>query len=95
MFKKNKEKSALDVAIEERIEELDISDNSDQDEAKIENLKDLVEVKEKLEGPKRSIDPNTILTIAGSLAGALLILGYEKANAVTTKAFGLVQKMFK
>lgn len=95
MFKRNKEKSALDEAIEARIEDLDVNDNLDQDEAKIENLKELVEVKEKLEGPKRSIDPNSILTIVGSMAGTLLILNYEKANALTTKAFGLVQRMFK
>lgn len=93
--KKNKEKTALDKAIEDRIDELDVNDNADQDEAKIENLKELVEVKEKLEGPKRSIDPNTILTIGGSLLGSLLIIGHERLNVVTTKAFGIVQRMFK
>lgn len=41
-------------------------------------------------GKKPSVD--TILLVAGNLAGILLILNYERAAIVTTKALGFVMK---
>lgn len=95
MFFKKKEKTELDEAIELRIAQLDEDDSVDDDRKKIDRLKELVEVKEKLEGPKKTIDPNTIGTILGSLVGSILIINHERVNVITTKAFGLVQRMFK
>jgi hypothetical protein len=38
----------------------------------------------------RGISPDTIAAIAGNLLGIVLILGYEKANVITSKALGFV-----
>lgn len=40
----------------------------------------------------RRITPDTMAVIAGNLLGILLILGYEKAEVITTKALGFVIK---
>lgn len=40
----------------------------------------------------RHVSPDTIATIAGNLLGIALILGYEKANVITSKALGFVIK---
>ena len=42
--------------------------------------------------PAPRISPDTILTIAGNLAGIILILSFEKAHVVTSKALGFVIK---
>jgi hypothetical protein len=38
------------------------------------------------------ISPDVIATVAGNLLGIVLILGYEKANIITSKALGFVLK---
>lgn len=39
------------------------------------------------------ISPDTIAMIAANLGGILLILSYERANVVTSKAMGFVSKL--
>lgn len=95
MWFQKKEKTELDEAIEHRIVQLNEDDSVEEDAKKIEKLKELVEIKEKLEGPKVTINPNTIATVAGSLIGSILIINHERVNVITSKAFGLVQRMFK
>lgn len=41
---------------------------------------------------KRQISMDTLLTVGANLAGIALILGFEKANVVTSKALGFVLK---
>ena len=38
----------------------------------------------------RRVSPDTIAVIAGNLLGIALILGYEKAGSITSKALGFV-----
>lgn len=38
----------------------------------------------------RKVSPDTIAIIAGNLLGIALILGYEKANVITTKALSFI-----
>lgn len=46
----------------------------------------------KPERPKQ-ISNDTLVLVAGNLAGILLIVGYERANIVTSKALGFVGKL--
>ena len=56
----------------------------------IANLEKLYKAKENEKN--RKISPDTMALIAGNLLGIALILGYEKANVITTKALGFVMK---
>lgn len=89
MFNK-KEKNALDEAIELRIDQLGLVDEDDSE--KVNDLRKLVEVKEKLEGPRFKIDPNTIITALTSIGGIVLMLHYEKLDVITSKVLGFIQK---
>lgn len=40
--------------------------------------------------PNRCVSPDTIAIIAGNLLGIVLIMGFERANIITTKALGFV-----
>ena len=55
-----------------------------------ENLERLY--KAKSNEKERRVSPDTIAIIAGNLLGIALILGYEKANIITTKAFSHIMK---
>ncbi len=46
--------------------------------------------KAKAQEKSRQVSPDTIAVIAGNLLGIGLILGYEQANVITTKALGFV-----
>jgi hypothetical protein len=39
---------------------------------------------------KKTVSPDTLAIVIGNLAGIILILGYEKANVITSKALGFV-----
>lgn len=58
-------------------------------EIAVNNLSELVKSKTELTKSKR-IDVNTLLVVGGNLLGILFILGYEKADIVTSKALGFV-----
>lgn len=42
---------------------------------------------------ERGISPDTLATVIANLAGIVLILGYERAHVVTSKALGFVSKL--
>lgn len=50
----------------------------------------------KLRAPKpelqKPVSLDTVLTVAGNLAGIVIVLGYERAHVLTSKAFGLIIK---
>lgn len=43
-------------------------------------------------GDRRSIDPNTVLSILGTFGSLLLIMNYEKDNILNAKALSFVKK---
>lgn len=88
--RKPKEKDNLDVAIDLLISRMDIA-NPDETARLVDQVTKLVKCKETLD-PKR-ISPDTILLVAGNLVGILLILNYEKAGVITTRALNFVMKL--
>lgn len=44
------------------------------------------------EKPKWPISPETMLIVGGNLLGVLMILKYEHANILTSKALGMLNK---
>lgn len=43
-------------------------------------------------GKKPRLSPDTVALIAANLLGILLILGYEKADVITSKALGFIMR---
>lgn len=90
MFAKRKdETSPLDEVIQDAIKWLD--PNSDDYMKSIEALERLYKLK-KQESESR-VSPDTKAMIAANLAGIILILIYERANVMTSKALNFVMKM--
>lgn len=90
-FTKHDKRTKLEREIDSVIETLsDMDKDSDEYAAIVDNLEKLIKAKscEK----DKSISYDTIAIIAGNLLGIALILGYEKANVITTKALGFVIK---
>lgn len=56
-----------------------------------EQIAKLYKAKEQ-ETPKR-VSPDTLILVAGNLLGIVLILNYEKANVLTSRAIGFVMKL--
>ena len=92
MFQKPKPKaSPLDEQIQLLLLEMGQSDvYSDEYSTMITRLSLLYKLKE-IEKPER-VSKDTLALIAGNLSGIILILGFEKANIVTSKALGFVMK---
>lgn len=88
-------KSIEITKIEEEINRLflelsKIGPASDEYKCIINHIDTLNKLKVNSQKPTVSID--TVAIIAGNLLGIALILGYEKANVVTSKALGFVMK---
>ncbi len=64
------------------------SPDSKEYKAMSENLERLY--KAKSYEKDRSVSPDTIAVVAGNLLGIALVLGYEKANVITSKAMGFI-----
>jgi len=92
MFTKPKpEKTRLEQAIDNLLERL-VENDDPEDTAKIvDQLSKLYKMKE-FDTP-RHVSPDTLLLVIGSLAGIVLIIGYERANVVTSKALAFVLKL--
>lgn len=95
MFKNKttEEHPALDAAIDAALLALQAHDPGSPEYAKItEQLERLYKLKVSAPEPSKPLDVNVVLTVAGNLAGIGLILGYERAHIITTKALGFVLK---
>lgn len=89
--KQSPEPTMLDVAISNIFSRMEETEPTTKEYAAlVDELSKLLKLKEN-ELPKR-IDPNIALQVAGSLAGVLLILNYERVNVITTKAAAFVMK---
>lgn len=71
-----------------------LDDGSDEQTAAAQALKTLMEARTADLASRHApiIDPNVLVSAAASLTGIIAILGFEKANVVTSKALSFVPK---
>jgi hypothetical protein len=83
--------TALDTAIDEALAQLaGIKVDTDEYTKTMDQVTKLYKLKEQTT-PKR-VSPDAMVLVAGNLLGIVLILGYERAHVVTSKALGFVLK---
>lgn len=82
----------LEMAIDDLLDQM-VEESYDPDKyAKmVDQLVKLYKLKEH-EAPKQ-ISPDTLVLVAGNLIGIVLILGYERAGVITSKAIGFVTRL--
>ena len=95
IFKKNKDPYGLDEPIRDSISIINagICDDPEDDALRIQNAKDLVQIKIDLEGPKRTLDPNTIWGGVFSLLGIGTIVVYENRHVFSSAAKQFINKI--
>jgi len=82
-----KQKSKLEEEIQRLHGEIAVLDpDTKQYTDCLANLSKLYELKKK----DHTISPETLAVIGANLAGIILILGFEQANVITSKAIGFV-----
>lgn len=87
-----RKKSKVDKLIEESLTYLEIlSPDSEEYSNVLKTIERLNELKNDNKS-RRRVSPDTIALIIGNLVGIGLILGYEKAGVITSKALGFVLK---
>lgn len=90
--KKTPKPTLIDEAIEAILIDLRTKKATDPEYAVMTaQLEKLYKLKE-IDISKKRVSPDTLAVIAGNLAGIVLILGYERAHVVTSKAIGFVMK---
>jgi hypothetical protein len=92
MFQKSQsKKTGLDIAIDDLLAELKGLETESEDFATaVSHIETLYELKLK-DKPDR-VSRDVLVTVAGNLAGILLIVQFERLNVVTTKALSLLLK---
>lgn len=92
LSKRSDEAHSLDQTIQTLEHEM-LSLNGDDKEyaTMLTNLERLYKLKEK--HSKRKIDPNTLLIVGGNLAGILIIVIYEHAHVIGSKAMSQIGKL--
>lgn len=85
----------LDQTITDLISEFAGSETSEEQVQSAQALKTLMEARTADMAARRApiIDPNMLVSAGASLLGIIAILGFEKANVVTSKAVSFVPKM--
>lgn len=92
MFSKRKSDPKLNAAIDDVYQQMDATVTDPDEYAKlVEHLQKLYEIRDNSSGP--SVSPDTLVLAAANLIGIAMIVGYERANVVTSKAVGLVHKL--
>ena len=87
-----KDKSPIDKEIENVLGIMAlISPDSEQYSAMVANIEVLIKAKS-CNKDQTKVSPDTIALIVGNLLGIGLILGYEQAHIITTKALGFIIK---
>jgi hypothetical protein len=85
--------NALDDAIERLLSEMNSTDPiSDEYGKLVERLDKLHKMKVAEKDNRKRVSADTIVTVGANLAGIVLILGFERAHIVTSKALGFVLK---
>ena len=90
MYQKDKpEPTALELAIEDAL--VNLSPHDDDYDKKVKSVERLYRLKE-IDSPQR-VSPDTMALIFANLTGIAMIVGYERANVVTSKAIGFLLKL--
>lgn len=90
--RKPPENTRLEKVIDVLLDRMADYDADDAEYPKmLEQLIKLYKLKE-IDSQKR-VSPDTLILVAGNLVGIVLILGYEKANVITSRAIGFVMKL--
>ena len=84
-------KTKLDERIDELLEELAVMTGDDPAYAKTTKQLDKL-TKIKNYDKKDSVSPDTLLVVGGNLAIALIIIGFEQKNVITSKVLGFLSK---
>ena len=85
------EKTKLESAIDDLLDQMSNFSGDDSEYAKMaDQLEKLYKLKA-IDKPDR-VDANTLAVVAGNLAGIILIVGYERANVVTSKALSFIRQ---
>lgn len=91
--KTTRETSALDEAIDNLFVELQGFSADEEGYAKAsDQLVKLMQLRKEIE-PSWRVSPETLATIAANLLGILLILNFERAGVVASKALSFVGKL--
>ena len=90
--RKAKEPTLIDQLIDECMNEMltMTSGSKDYTEA-LDNLKDLYKLRD-LEKSRKKVSPDVLAGIFGNIFMGGMIIGHERAHAITTKAFSLLTK---
>lgn len=92
-IRRPKEKSGLDEIIDNLHEEmLTTAFTDDKFPTLTKQLDELTKIKSNLKKDENKVSKETLWAVGGNLAGILLILNFERANAVTSKALSFVTK---
>lgn len=87
----NEQKLKLDDAIDECLRDMaGTRADSDAYARMMKRLKQLHALKE--QETKRRVSPDTLAIVLGNIAVVLIVVGYEKANVVTSRALSFLQK---
>lgn len=87
---------AIDVKIGNLIEELSETEKQEEQEMILVKIDDLTKIREKLSNNKVSESySKELISGAIGLTSMVLVLRFEKADIITSKAFGLVPNLFK
>lgn len=69
-----------------------VDPKSDEFDDLVTRLDALMRMKEREEDSRLSIDPNTLLIVAGNLLGILVIVAYEQKHVMVSRALGFVNR---
>lgn len=91
MFQKPTHEDRLDPAIDSLLLEIQGNEDDPDEYAKRIKALDMLYKMQAQDKPDR-VSKDTLAIIAGNLGGIIMILGFEKANVITTKALSFVMK---
>jgi 20S proteasome alpha/beta subunit len=91
IFKRNNSDKLLKEQINSVLNSMSGSPPDSEEYAKMaKNLETLYSIKNK--DQNKRLSPDTLAVVLANLLGIAMILGYEKANAITSKALGFVMR---
>lgn len=86
-----REVTDLDKAIDKLYDKIDsVEPDSEEYDKYLEKLKKLEDLRDKSRSRRPSSD--TVLLVVGNLAGIFIIVAYEHAHVMTSKAIGFIMK---